>query len=310
MTRLDLLPLQAAIVLLLLAYCEIEGKDVHVTSSSSCGSFSLADYNEINIIYTGADLYGECAIEIEADSDPDHPKMCIDSSRLDVDDCSADVEVHSGFRYGSPDKEYSCSTGPYDTEYCTYLDSLTVVINRKSSYGSIDIKLRVYPKGSEFDIDLTGIAKSAVVGVYVIVGIVIGAIVLLIIVVIIVVCCCCKRQAASGTVYRNQQPAPQPAQGTYPQVQYQAVTPQAAGYQPPPPQGYQPPPQSYQPPPQGYQPPPQGYQPPPPQGYQPPPQGYSAPPPAQGYQTAEFQKMPSAPPPEKDAMASPPNPGQ
>ena len=140
---------------------------------------------------------------------------------------------------------------------------------------------------SEFDVDFTDIAQTAVVGVYVIVGIVVGGIILLVIVVVIVICCCCKRQSSSsGTVYRNQQPASQPAPGAYPQVQYTAVSPQAAGYQPPA-QGYQPPAQPYQPPPGQLQ----GYQ--PQAGYQPPPQGYGAPPPAQGYQMSETQKMPS-----------------
>ena len=145
---------------------------------------------------------------------------------------------------------------------------------------------------SEFDLDLSDIAETAVMGVYVIVGLVVGGIILLIIVVVIVICCCCKRQgASSGQVYRNQQPASQPVSqpppSAYPQVQYSAVSPQAAGYQPPPAHGYNPTPQGYNPP-TGQM---AGY--PPQAGYQPPPQGYGAPPPAQGYQMAETQKMPS-----------------
>ena len=163
-------------------------------------------------------------------------------------------------------------------------DFLDVKIKKKNNYSMHFI--------SEFDLDLSDIAETAVMGVYVIVGLVVGGIILLIIVVVIVICCCCKRQgASSGQVYRNQQPASQPVSqpppSAYPQVQYSAVSPQAAGYQPPPAQGYNPTPQGYNPP-TGQM---AGY--PPQAGYQPPPQGYGAPPPAQGYQMAETQKMPS-----------------
>lgn len=289
-----------ALVLVLLVCCKVEGreKEITVRSSSDCRSYDLDDYSEINIHYEGDTLFGECEIEIDADED--YPRICIEAEKLFFDSCAAEIEVHAGFVTSSSDKDYSCSSSSIsNSEYCSYLDSLTVVI-KEHGYSSTDIKLRVYPGRSEFDIDFGDIAETAVIGVYVIVGIVIGAIVLLVIIVIIVVCCCCnKRRAASGTVYRNQQPAAQPPQGTYPQVQYQAA-PQTAGYQPPP-QGYQPPPQGYQPPPQGYQ--------PPPQGYQSAPQGYSGPPPEQGFQMAGYQQKPSAPPPEKDAFAPPPYPG-
>lgn len=292
MAGINLSPCFVALILVLLVGCKIEGKDITVRSSSDCRSYDLDDYSEININYKGDELYGECEIEIEADEN--YPRICIEAEKLFFDACAAEIEVHAGFVTSSSDKDYSCSSSSVsDSKYCSYLNSLTVVINELGA-SSTDIKLRVYPGRSEFDtIDLGDIAETAVIGVYVIVGIVIGAIVLLVIIVIIVVCCCCnKRRAASGTVYRNQQPAPQPPQGTYPQVQYQAA-PQTAGYQPPP---------------QGYQPPPQGYQ-PPPQGYQPAPQGYSGPPPEQGFQMAGYQQKPSAPPPEKDAFAPPAYPG-
>ena len=44
---------------------------------------------------------------------------------------------------------YTCSTSTdFDTEYCTYLDSLTIIVKQTSRSTTSSAKLKVYPKGS------------------------------------------------------------------------------------------------------------------------------------------------------------------
>lgn len=78
------------------------GKDVYVTSWSSCRKYDLEDFSEINIIYQGGHLVDNCKIKIEADKK--YSKICIEAKKLDLDGCPVEFEVYAGLVMSVEDK--------------------------------------------------------------------------------------------------------------------------------------------------------------------------------------------------------------
>ncbi|KAL3852699.1 hypothetical protein ACJMK2_016317 [Sinanodonta woodiana] len=203
-------------------------------------------YIRFNGLFAGGQT--SCDINLEAEQKFfSSYRLCVDVVSR-IDSCKTKVKYYDGMFSSIPSQTYSCDSSP--SRWCSTQKYIVIRVESSGTERE-DVRLKVYstkiyvPGSGE----IGHVARTATLGIAVVIGIVITSIVGTIILIVLIVCCCCKRRSTRGNVNRQFQEAtpmtamqPTSQSAFYPQPVAYGVPPQGAYYPAPQVvgQGYQP----------------------------------------------------------------------